>query len=230
MKRPPLFATLLMLLGVAILCSLGTWQLQRLEWKTRLLKQLESEYMPDTAVPALTPVDLEAQFEFKRGTLTGSYDFKKQLLIAPRVSHDAIGAHVLTPFKLQDGTYILVNRGWVPKDWKPETEKRPSGKIPVTGLLRPVPPDYFAPANAPDKDQWYAIRPAEIAAARHIPDLRALVLYAENAAVEGYPAALPAKPDFPNNHLRYALFWFAMAGTLIIVYMFRFIRKSGPDG
>ncbi len=224
MNRPPLFATILMLFGVTILCSLGTWQLYRLEWKTRLLQQLEFEYVRDSVVPALAPADLDEKFDFKHGTLTGIYDFKKQLQIAPRVYHDEVGAHVLTPLKLQDNSYILVNRGWVPKDWKPESEKHSSDKIPVTGLLRPVARDYFSPENVPSKDEWYAIRPAEIAATKHIPELRPYVLYVENTDA-GYPAALPSKPDLPNNHFRYALFWFAMAGTLVAVYVFRFIRK-----
>ncbi|MCC7305864.1 MAG: SURF1 family protein [Alphaproteobacteria bacterium] len=228
MRRPPLFATLLTVAGVIVLCALGTWQLQRLEWKTKILDHLGAEYAKDAASIAIAPADLEQNFDFRRGTLHGTYEFDKQIMIGPRRHDNLPGYHVITPYRLEDGSHILVNRGWVPEDWKFFDEKNPPQR-PATGLLRrPDPGNPFTPDNDPAKDQWYHLVPAEIAAAKGIENIYSYVLYREpaDAADSNYPLAEATKPEIDNNHLQYAIFWFTMAGVLVVIYILRFMKKN----
>lgn len=231
MKSPPLLATLLMLLGVGILCALGTWQLHRLEWKQGILASMKAEYARNAADIKLSPADLEKDFEYTRGTLKGVYDYGKNIYVGPRTHDGTPGSYQLTPFELEDGSFILVNRGWVPQSWKPADESADVARqvVNATGLLRkPDQTNPFTPQNNPAKNQWYSINPTQMAAAYNIPSLRPYILYLEVKSTWGdYPVPFPSQePEIPDNHLQYAIFWFAMAGILLAVFYLRFMRNN----
>jgi len=222
----PLLPALLTFIAICILCALGAWQIQRLEWKTNLLTHLDAEYARAAAKTNLKPADLRGDFLFKRGQVHGTYAFNEEILIGPRMYEDAMGFHVITPLRLRDGSYLLVDRGWVPQNWT-DASKRPDAAN-VTGLLRrPDAANSFTPVNHPDKNQWYNINPDEIAAAKHLDKISPYVLYAEGAARAGvYPIPQGAKPQLPNNHFFYAIFWFSMAGALLIIFILRFKKPN----
>jgi len=231
-KQNLLMPTLLTLLGIVILGSLGYWQLQRMEWKLALLEDLNAEYNKDAALDIIDPSDIDGDFEFRRGTLEGTYDFEKQILVGPRVYKSIPGRHVYTPFRLEDGSYILINRGWVSNEWKDEDEApwklaaEQNGSI--SGLLRNPPQDNpFTPENKPITNQWYTANTAQIAEVKDIPSLHGKVFFLEDLETEGeYPIAMATKPEFANDHFQYALFWFTMAGVLFVIFCLRFLRKQ----
>lgn len=231
-KQDILLPTLLTLAAMALLCGLGFWQLQRLEWKQNLMAQLDAEYEKDAAQVTLRPEDIEGDFDYRRGTLYGSYDFDKQILIGPRVYKNIPGRHVYTPLRLQDGSHILVNRGWVPNDWRFENETAAARALAsegkVTGLLRKDSErNPFTPPNDPLKNAWYFPDVAEIARVKSIDNLRPGIFSLERQETEGdYPIPMTQRPDIPNNHLQYAIFWFAMAGIAFIIYLLRFWGKK----
>ena len=109
--KPPFWATIMSLLGIFILCALGLWQLQRLEWKNRLLQTIEAEYAKDATTLLISPENLEKDFEFKRGTVRGTYNFNRQIMIGPRVYEGLPGWHLLAALELEDGSFLLANRG-----------------------------------------------------------------------------------------------------------------------
>jgi surfeit locus 1 family protein len=224
----PFWATILTIAGVIVLCGLGTWQLQRLAWKNELTAALDVEYAKNADLIALQAPKKTDEFLFRRGTMYGVYDFDKEVLVGPRVYEDLPGKHAITPLKLQDGSWILVNRGWVPQHWSSsDEEKKPTGQVAVTGLLRMPDDNPFAPENVPAKDQWYSISVSDIAAAKKLKPLQAYVLYEERATnLTSYPIAAATKPELNNNHLQYALFWFTLAATLIVIYSLRFLKKN----
>jgi surfeit locus 1 family protein len=212
-----------------ILCSLGTWQLFRLQEKEALLSRLELELSDDTSTNLVDARSLSEQFEYRRGTASGRYDFKNQIFLTPR-SHDSQrGKHIITPLTLRDGTTLLVNRGWVPLDWTQQSDGTPA-RATLTGLLRPPPrSNAFTPANDPANNQWYTAAPAEIAVATKLDNIAPYIFYPDNLTEAGtYPIHVDGRPNINNNHLQYALFWFAMAGILLVIYGLRFFpRKTG---
>ncbi len=223
-RKFPVFALTCFLAAMATLLSLGTWQLHRLEWKNHLVAALDAEYAKDAGRTNLKPADIRGDFLFRHGTLRGTYDYTKEILIGPRIHDEQSGYHVLTPLKLSDGSVILVNRGWVPAGWREPPRNRSAT---VTGLLRrPDPRNMFTPANVPAKDQWYSAGMAEIAAAKNIKNLSPYILYSEG---KGTAPPLPQglKPALRNQHLSYALFWFTMAAALFVVFILRFRKEYG---
>lgn len=229
MKRIPFWATLFTLTGLLILCSLGLWQVQRLHWKTDLLTQIDTLYQTDAAA---TPIDSKtltqadsAGLNFLRGTLHGHYLTKESFRSGPRPLDEQQGSHLYTPFQLQDGAIVLVNRGWIPDGTKIDMIPTPSGPTHATGLFRkPGTASRFTPPDNLTDDVFYQIDPAHIAAAKHLGSVLPYLLYLEQADNGTLPRAVSARPELNNNHQSYAIFWFSMAGVLLIIYILRFIH------
>lgn len=232
-RRPPFWAGFFTLLGVCILCGLGTWQLQRLEWKTEILAALESAKQR-SGVPLFLSPQIDELSKAAHETdliryvfVEGRWLHDKEIAIGPRTWNGKPGYHILTPLRLDDGGILLVNRGWVPQD-KKDKASHVNNSARIMGMLRrPPPPNPFTPANNPDKNDWYRIDLAQIAAARNLESLAPLVLYIHlDTDHPEWPMteALEWKP--PNDHLQYAVFWFAMAAILVVVFGLRFLIRS----
>src|SRR3954462_5164207 len=134
----------------AILCGLGTWQLERLQWKLALIARGNSHM--GAPPPALDRIHAKAAdaAQYRRVTLAGHFDHAREAFV---FTTDA-GApvyHVLTPFITADGKVLMVDRGEVPKE-KLDPATRSSGnvtgQVQVTGVWRvPDAPGAFTPAS-----------------------------------------------------------------------------------
>ncbi|MCB9990396.1 MAG: SURF1 family protein [Rhodospirillales bacterium] len=230
----PFWATALTICGILVLCTLGFWQLQRLEWKTAVLAALDREAAADPMSFELTGRSLTALPPgtlVKRGFAEGIYLHDKAILLGPRTHDGAPGYHVITPFETLDNTVLLVNRGWVPLDIAADGYSRPDEPMIIAGALRPIePPSRFVPENDPAQENWHRLDPASIAAAKDLEDLLpGFVFYAQATDTPSgtYPLALEIGALYPrNNHLPYALFWFSMAGILAVIYGLRFYEPE----
>lgn len=141
--------------------ALGTWQVQRLKWKTDLLAKLEDRLVRDP-LPLPPHIDPSAvpDFDYRRITATGRFRHDREMLIGPRMRDGEQGYEVVTPLEREgDGTTILVNRGWISKkfaDQRTRPDSLPRGEVRVEGLLRePYKKNMFTPDNRPDKWEFY---------------------------------------------------------------------------
>ena len=222
--RFPWAATIAVTAAFAILCGLGVWQVKRLAWKAHILYDLNRAYGMDPP-PVLNSDDfLKAESEgdlFLNGRISGHFLPQWQFTVAPRTHDGKNGAHVYAPFRLDDGGTILVNRGWAPEGWK---EPVSENHIVLEGLARqPDRINLFVPPNRPDQGLWYSIRLPEIVRHTGIRNLAPYVFYA-GSADGGYPIGMDQNWQPDNNHLQYAIFWFTMAGLLLLIYGLRFIQ------
>ncbi len=234
-RRIPIGGVLFLLACIALLLSLGTWQVERLAWKQALLQTYAEEYARDPlqnrfdryAFPEIATKDPAMEY----GSIRGQFHHDLEILIGPRTHEGKPGYHVLTPFSLAGGNgRVLVNRGWVPLDKAdPATrlETQTEGMKTLTGMARlPDKPNPFTPANDPANHTWYSVDPHDIAMAVNMPDFPDVVFYAEtqDPPLAGeYPLMVPTRTFPKNNHLQYALFWFAMAAifaSLPLLYAF----------
>jgi len=228
-RKFEILPTAMTLVIVATLCTLGTWQLQRLEWKNGLISALNEQYqIPAHDLPS-DPAILSDEADLKRMRLSGTLLFDKEVEIVPRTFEGEVGSHVITPMQLYNGSTLLVNRGFAPNGMKRESPKTAS--VTYSGLIRLAPsPNMFTPQNMPEQNTWYHPSPREIADAKELGDITPYVFYPEN---EGGHFDLGLKrlqmpPMLKNDHLYYACFWFTMAGIMVIIYLIR-QYKSGPE-
>ena len=125
---------------------------------------------------------------------------------------------------------VLINRGWVPLEFKNKLNdlKPPTGKTTITGLLRQPPQtNMFTPANNLESGAWYSINFEELSEHKGLNNIWPLMVYDEGAENKtDYPIAQATRPRLKNDHLQYAVFWFSMAGILMIIYGLRFLKRA----
>jgi surfeit locus 1 family protein len=218
-------------LTIALLTSLGFWQVRRLGEKEALIARVEArahvtpQPLPARAQwPALAPTD----YDFSHVTVEGRYLPGRDALVfmkPPEGFGLEPGYMVLTPFALASGGELLVERGFVPasKAEDPALRAPPSGEATLTGLLRaPQTRNPFTPADTPARFIWFTRDPGAIAGALKLTDAAPFTLALEapsSAGASGFPRLVPAAPEFSNNHLSYALTWFSLAFGLAVIFV-----------
>lgn len=222
----PLWGTILTLVGIAILCGLSTWQLQRLEWKQDMLAQIDAQ--KNQPFRTFTSAELTPENQYAHGEVEGHILYEGEIALAPRTREGESGYHIFTPLLLPEGQTILINRGWAPLDYKTGTRADDQEDIMIGGMLRvPSHANLFVPSNVPDKDQWYRLDLNEIAKTKGLENIAPVTLY--EACNENHKTRIPdpcaLNLDIPNNHFQYALFWFGMAIAMAVIYAIRFLIK-----
>lgn len=217
-SRARLLMTGALLLLVAVFLSLGTWQVQRLYWKLDLISRVEAR-VGAPSEPAPTQSDWggvnREKDEYRRVTATGTFAHDKTALVQA-VTELGAGFWVLTPLRRDDGSTVLINRGFVPADRR-DVAARAEGEIAgtstVTGLLRITEPGgAFLRSNDPARDRWFSRDVAAIAAAKGLHDVAPYFIDADATPNRGgLPIGGLTIVRFRNSHLVYALTWFALA-------------------
>lgn len=227
----PLWVTLgTLALGAAFLAA-GAWQLRRADQKAALLASYAEGSM---ASPLQGPVPDAAAKDnrYRRIVLRGHYDSSHQVLLDARVIDRQAGYEVLTPLRI-GAAAILVNRGWVPAP-------ADRGKLPavavaddpreVRGRLDLLPRAALRPGVAPAAagDEWprRLLFPtaAEIAAAVGYPvhDYQVLL---DPGEPDGYLRRWQPRLLTPQQHIGYAVQWFALAIALGVIYLVLNLRN-----
>ena len=228
--RPFLWLTIVSLPALLVLVGLGSWQLQRLQWKNDLIASFESRAAaPPIAVPAadasLGDVGLD-DVEFRRLALVGTFQHDKEVFLTGRTYEGNAGFHVVTPFLLADGRTILINRGWVAESYRDRSTREFSlvaGQVTVDAILRlPASKGYFVPENDPEAGFWFTLVPSEIADYVGIPAPVITSYYADAlrmTEVVTLPIGAKTELNLRNAHLSYAMTWYGIALALIGVYI-----------
>jgi len=231
-RRRVLTLTVGSLAAFAVLIGLGTWQVERLDWKEGLIAERTAAI---SAPPAEVPRTLAAArpLEFHRVQVRGQFLYQHEIPVhAIERQRGAAGYLVVTPLRLGDGTVVLVERGWVPtekRDAAARAAGNPPGEVSVDGLLRLAPaekPGWFIPANDPARGEWFWIDIPAMARAAGVPE--ALPFYVEAGPAPnpgGLPVGGQANTDLPNDHLQYAITWYALAAALAVIYLILLRRE-----
>ena len=231
-RRRVLTLTVGSLAAFAALIGLGTWQVERLHWKEGLIAERTAAV---SAPPVALPRTLEAarSLEFHRVQATGQFLHDREILVhAIERRSGGAGFLVLTPLRLEDGAVVLVERGWVPAEKRAAATRaqgNPAGEVAVDGLLRLAPaekPGWFLPANDAARGEWFWIDLPRVARAVDLGD--ALPFYLEASAAPnpgGLPVGGQANTDLPNDHLQYAITWYALAAALAVIYLLLLRRE-----
>lgn len=202
---------------VAGFVSLGVWQVHRLAWKRALIAQVEGRVH---AAPVAAPRVVDDRSAYLRVVASGRFLHDRATLVQASTVRGA-GYWVMTPLVTDRGLTLMVNRGFIPPEAKAR-HSRPEGRAEVTGLVRlSEPGGGFLRANDPAAGRWYSRDVAAIAQASGQGG--AVANYFIDAERSGPPEALPAGGltvlSFPNNHLPYALTWFALAAMVAGAYI-----------
>jgi surfeit locus 1 family protein len=207
--------------GVAILVSLGVWQVQRMAWKEGVLAEIEARIaaapealpeVPDPEADRYMPVAVE-------GVLGPDH-------VRVLVSQRGQGAQyrIISPFETGERR-IMVDRGVMPTEGAPPLN---AGSVTVTGNLHwPREVDGFTPEPDLARNIWYA-RDVAALAARF--EAEPVLIIARDLSVSDAPVTpLPVDTSgIPNDHLNYAITWFSLAALwmgMTLYLLWRIRRK-----
>jgi surfeit locus 1 family protein len=223
--------------ALAVLISLGNWQMKRLAWKLDLIEKVETRTnaAPLPMVDALTRAGEGQDMEYMPVSVRGVFQHEREVHVFG-ADEGTPGWFILTPLATEDGRIIYVNRGFVPQAAKEATVRadgQVEGVVEVTGLYRaPETRTGFAkmlqPVDSPDKNEWYTKDPALFEAAQPLDALPVIVDSFGEEAPSGLPKGGMTRLDFNNRHLSYALTWYGLALTLVGVFVVFSLRRREP--
>ncbi len=208
----PAVSTAIML---AILCGLGIWQLRRLDWKTALLARIDAaEASPGVPLPAEP-----AAFQKVRvtGSLRPGVIGRYGVDVRDTPQGQALGSQVVGLLDRSGKPSIVTLLGWAPTG---KAVPVPAGTRQFEGYIRlPTHPGLFSAADDPAKRLFYTLDPATIGQALGAARVAPFALVVMGQPLPGiFPAPATEMPRPPNNHLQYALTWFGLAVTLLVIF------------
>jgi surfeit locus 1 family protein len=224
---PRLSATIATLVAALAFIALGQWQLNRAAEKRALAEDFAGAG-PARALPA----DSREWPRYQRVTARGRYDSARQFLLDNRIQDGRAGVEVLTPFVLDGGGAVLVNRGWQPfgatrdilpdvaVSAEPRTIAGRLDELPRPGIALAAPPAAGWPrlVTYPTADQLAAMLGRAI-------EPRIILLVADEP--DGFVRAWSLPGTTPGRHLGYALQWFAFAATAVAIWLALSLHRDG---
>lgn len=198
--------------GAAVLVALGVWQLDRLAQKQALIARIEAQIaaapgplpaMPDAAADRYLPVVVEGRFG------------DGEILVLSGRQGVGAGYRVIAPFETTEGRRILVDRGFLPEAEK--AAPRPGGEARIRGNLDwPRETDRFTPEPDRARGLWFA---RDVSAMAEALGTEPVLLVLRETSQTGLPLT-PQPVDsaaIANNHLGYAVTWFALAFVWLVL-------------
>ena len=216
MKNKLLFSVFVYFIILTLL-SLGFWQIYRLNWKLELIEQIENSLKND-------PVELSnvEKKNYLRIKTSGDIDFDKQMYLYNLNDTGKPGFEVINPIKIGDENYLL-NRGWIPFEKKdlPEINLVDQNQI-VGTLMLQTKASTFKPENDIEKNYWFTLNREDIFkfTGRNFSEY---VIYLNGEFKIPKPRVITAK--ISNNHKKYAITWFSMAISILLIYLY-FRKKN----
>jgi surfeit locus 1 family protein len=202
---------------ILTLLSLGFWQIYRLNWKLELIEQIENSLKNDPV--EFTSIEKKNYLRIKT---SGEIDFDKQIYLYNLNDNGKPGFEVINPIKIGDENYLM-NRGWIPFEKKdlPEINLVDQNQI-VGTLMLQTKPSTFKPENDIEKNYWFTLNREDISkfTGRNFSEY---VIYLNGDYKIPKPRVITAK--ISNNHKKYAITWFSMAISILLIYLY-FRKKN----
>ena len=216
MKNKLLFSVFVYFI-ILVLLSLGFWQLYRLSWKLDLINQIEKSLKVE-------PIELQnvEKKNYLRIKTSGQIDFEKQIYLYNLNESGKPGFEVINPIKIGKENY-LINRGWISFDKKNKPEINIIDQKNIIGtLMLQSKSSSFKPKNEIDKNYWFTLDREDILKFTG-RNFSKYIIYLNGNYENPRPKVITAK--ISNNHKKYAITWFSMAISILLIYLY-FRKKN----
>ena len=185
----------------------------RLQWKQDLISQI-SEGLKSTPIK----YSLNINKNYQKVFLTGKYDFESQIYLYSLNDKGQPGFDVITPFETISKENVLVNRGWIQKEFKNSFDINASSKN-ITGMLRQVKrKNLFTPDNDIIENIWFSINLEDVQKTTD-KKFNKFIVYLEDQNINR-PKPKKITVDVPNNHLKYAITWYSISISILFYYLY----------
>ncbi len=222
---------LFFLMTFLLLIALGTWQINRLEWKNNLIQTINDNLSKppinlDDLLIEILPKDTNP--DYRHVYIKGIFERTKPFKLLMQMQNETLGYHLIVPFVLENGAQVLVNIGWVPADINPETLIIPTDTINIKGIVRSkTGRNSYTPDNDYETQDLFSLDPLEIAHEKTWPLLLPffITLTTPLPEIGKYPLPVDIRITIRNAHLEYALTWYLLALFWVIIFVIYARRK-----
>ena len=202
---------------ILVFVGLGTWQIIRLNWKNNLILEIENSLKNP-------PVELSQSNKenFLKIKTSGFIDFEKQIYLYNLDDTGTPGFEVINPITIEKENY-LINRGWIPFEKKgtPEidliNQKNIIGTLKLQGRK-----NIFKPDNDLKENYWFSLNREDILEFTG-KNFSEYIIYLDGNYQFPKPKKITA--NISNNHQKYALTWFSLALSILLLYLY-FRKKN----
>ncbi|MBT3685103.1 SURF1 family protein [Candidatus Pelagibacter sp.] len=216
MKNKFLFSVFVYFI-ILVLLSLGSWQLYRLNWKLNLISEIENSLKNN-------PVELSKSDKknYLRIKTSGQIDFDKQIYLYNLNKSGKPGFEVINPILIGNENY-LINRGWISFDQKDQSEINFVNEDKIIGTLKlQTKASTFKPENDIEKNYWFTLNRDDVFKYTG-KNFSNFIIYLNGDYKTPEPKVITA--NISNNHKKYAITWFSMAISILLIYLY-FRRKN----
>ena len=202
---------------IFVFIALGTWQVIRLNWKNNLILEIENSLKNP-------PVQLSQsnQQNYLKIKTSGHVDFEKQIYLYNLNDSGTPGFEVLNPIVI-DGENYLLNRGWIPFEKKDTPEINILDQNNIEGTLKTQGrKNIFKPDNDIKENYWFSLNREDISKFTG-KEFSKYIIYLDGNYQFPRPKKITA--NISNNHKKYAMTWFSLAISILLLYLY-FRKKN----
>ena len=216
MKHKFLFSVFIIFF-ILVFVALGSWQIVRLNWKNNLILEIENSLKNPPV--ELTNSNVENYLKIKT---SGSIDLEKQIYLYNLNDTGTPGFEVINPILINDTNY-LINRGWIPFEKKNSQEINVFDENDIIGTLKlQGRKNIFKPDNDLEENYWFSLNREDILKFTG-KEFSKYIIYLDGNYQVPKPKKITA--NISNNHQKYALTWFSLAISILLLYLY-FRKKN----
>jgi surfeit locus 1 family protein len=202
---------------IFVFVALGSWQIVRLNWKNNLILEIENSLKNPPV--ELTNSNVENYLKIKT---SGSIDLEKQIYLYNLNDTGTPGFEVINPILINDTNY-LINRGWIPFEKKNSQEINVFDENDIIGTLKlQGRKNIFKPDNDLEENYWFSLNREDILKFTG-KEFSKYIIYLNGNYQVPKPKKITA--NISNNHQKYALTWFSLAISILLLYLY-FRKKN----
>ena len=200
--------------SIILFCSLGTWQVYRLQWKLDLISEINNGLNSEPVFYSNTNV-----INYQKVKFNGVFDFEKQIYLYSLNNNGIPGYDIITPIKINTNEILLVNRGWIKKDLKDNISINKIRSNSFEGIVKIITKSNpFKPENDIKNNIWYSLKLEDLESFTGYK-LNNFVLFLQNSKNNLVKNKI-VSPDLPNNHLKYAITWYSVALSILLYFLY----------
>ncbi len=225
--KPRLLPSLAVVILLPLLLSLGFWQLGRMDEKQDIIDAMAA----GNSGEALVLGSIDRPYDYSRFKVRGKFLPEFSILLEHQMHNGQVGYHVLTPLAIPgDESWLLVNRGWVSTDNVLKSREPSDKTLDLSGLVYYPSENRFILGENFSKTSAGQIKIQRMDFAvleqtlHH--SLYPFVLLLDPQAPAGFVRDWEIKTMPPSKHLGYAVQWFALAGTLLALYIILNLKRK----
>ena len=234
---------LLMTLAAATMVGLGFWQLDRYYFRTAINNRIDAATAaapvplgsvlsaPSGPAPGTVGPDAPAEAAWTRVTVSGHYDQVHEILARARTVNENVGFEIVTPLVLDNGTAILVDRGWIPPAADgvsaPDVPPAPTGTVAVFGRIHAAESRPDAPEQFAGRVSIRRITPASVAGLLPYPIYGAYVTMDTQTPTKD-ARFVAVSPDYENSGMNagYVAQWWSFAVLTLVGFGYLVVKEA----